>query len=239
MQRSVVVLDVESSSERSNPEIGKLRSAMYRVLNEAVQRAGLAGDDVDIDIEDRGDGALIVVDAGPLVVLDPFAEHLIAVLQEENAAVEAVSWLRLRVALHSGPVHRDAHGLSGDTINETFAICDAPAVKATLRRAARAQLVLVVSDLLYKQVVRHRYGSINPAAYGKVDVPRTGEPAWVRVPGYPAAPVDEGEPGQPAPPSLPRENGTSIGNVILGDVGGSVAGRDQITYIAPPRDRHG
>jgi hypothetical protein len=241
MQRSVVVLDVESSSERSNPEIGKLRSAMYRVLDEAVQRAGLAGHDIDIDIEDRGDGALIVVDAGPLVLLDPFAEHLIAVLQEENAAVEAVSWLRLRVALHSGLVHRDAHGWSGDTINATFAICDAPAVKATLQRADRAQLVLVVSDLLYKQVVRHRYGSINPATYGNVDVQRIGEPAWVRVPGYPAAPVDEDEPGQPDPSSLPREADTRIGSVFYGDttVHGPVIGRDQHNHLAPPRDRHG
>ena len=239
IQRSVVVLDVESSSERSNPEIGELRSAMYRVLNEAVQRAGLAGP--DIDIEDRGDGALIVVDAGPLVLFDPFAEHLIAVLQEENAAVEAVSWLRLRVALHSGPVHRDARGWSGDTINETFAIGDAPTVKATLRRAARAQLVLAVSELLYKQVVRHRYGSINPATYGRVDVQRIGEPAWVRVPGYPAAPVDEDEPGQPDPPPPPREGDTWIGSVFLGDptVQGPVIGRDQHTHIAPPRNRHG
>jgi hypothetical protein len=201
IQRSVVVLDVESSSERSNPEIGELRRAMYRVLEEAVQRAGLAGR--DIHIEDRGDGALVVVDAGPLVLFEPFAEHLIAALREENAAVELLSWLRLRVALHSGLVHSDAHGWSGDTINATFAICDAPAVKATLRRADRAQLVLVVSNLLYNQVVRHRYGSINPATYGKVDVQRLGEPAWVRAPGYPAAPVEAHEPGPVASHAVP------------------------------------
>lgn len=172
IQRSVVVLDIESSSERSNPEIGKLRDALYRVLDESLRRARLA--DRDIHIEDRGDGALIVVDGAALVLLDPFAEHLIAVLQEENATVEAASWLRLRVAVHAGPVHPDVHGWSGDTINAAFAICDAPSVKATLRRADRAQLVLVVSDLLYEQVVRHGYRSINRATYGKVDVQRIG-----------------------------------------------------------------
>jgi len=205
IQRSVVVLDVESSSERSNPEIGKLRTALYRVLDEAVQRAGLVAR--DIDIEDRGDGALVVVDADPVVLLDSFAEGLVAVLRVENAAVEAVSWLRLRVALHKGPVHRDEHGWSGDTINATFAICDAPAVKATLRRADRAQLVLVVSELLYREVVRHGYRSINPATYGKVDVQRIGEPAWVRVPGYPAPPTEAPQPGEAAPQAPPENPG--------------------------------
>lgn len=238
IQRSVVVLDVESSSERSNPEIGKLRSAMYRVLDEALQRAGLAGR--DIDIEDRGDGALIVIDAVPLVLLDLFAEHLIVVLREENAAVEAVSWLRLRVALHRGPVHRDEHGWSGDTINATFAICDAPAVKTTLRRADRAQLVLVVSDLLYKQVVRHGYGSINRATYGKVDVQRIGEPAWVRAPGYPAPPTEAQQPAQVAPQAPSETPGIRIGN-IFGDhtVADTIIGGDQIVRNSPPCDRHG
>jgi hypothetical protein len=247
IRRSVMVFDVESSSTMTNPESIAARAAVYRVRDAAIEFAGLA--EADFPTDDRGDGLLIVTETVPVVLLDPFVERLSAALQEENAAREASSWLRLRVALHAGPVHVDAHGWSGDTVNATFALCNAPAVKATLRRADRAQLVLVVSDLLYKEVVRHRYRSINPASYGQVDVARVGEPAWVRVPGYPAAPVDGDEPRQPAPPSRPPESALTIGNFVGGDArgnfvggdvnGGTVVGRDWNTYEASPTDRDG
>jgi hypothetical protein len=80
-------------------------------------------------------------------------------------------------------------------------------VKAALRGADRSQLVLVVSDLLYKQVVRHGYRSVNPATYGKVDVQRIGEPAWVRAPGYPAAPIEAQQPGPAASHAVPGVTG--------------------------------
>jgi class 3 adenylate cyclase len=237
IQRSVLVLEVEPSGHPSDPEIGELRSAMHRVLDEAVARAGLA--DASIDIEDHGDRALIVVDAPPLVLLDPFAERLIAVVREQNTSVEASAWLRLRVALHAGPVHAGAHGWSGDTIDAVRAICDAPPVKATLQRADRTQLVLAVSDLLYKQVVRHGYRSINPATYGPVHVERIGERAWVRVPGYPAPPT---EPERPADAAAPAPPETRIG-VVFGDhaevSGGKVVGGDYIVGDPRPGGRHG
>jgi hypothetical protein len=236
IQRSVLVLEVEPSGDLSDPVIDEFRSAMHRVLDEAVARAGLA--DAGIDIEVHDDRALIVVDAPPLVLLDPFAERLIAVVREQNASIEAGAWLRLRVALHAGPIHAGPHGWSGDTINAVRAICEAPPVKATLRRADRAPLVLAVSDRLYNEVVRRGYRSINPATYRPIRVEHSGERAWVRAPGYPAPPT---EPEPPRDTAAPASSETKIGVMFRDHTnvsGGQIIGGDHIGGDPTHGDRH-
>lgn len=184
LSRSFLVIDVEKSSNRANSAQTVLRADLYAMVGEAMETAGLTAD--RYAVEDRGDGVMVVADAGVLDVLDPLADVVVDALARRNATVAPPDWMRLRIAVHHGLVHRDEHGWTGDALTTTFRINNMKPVKDVLRAADRAQAVLAVSDAVYRDVVCQGYRGLQPGTYREVaDDERT---AWVRVPGYAAPP---------------------------------------------------
>jgi hypothetical protein len=70
----------------------------------------------------------------------------------------------MRAAVHAGEVHYDGKGIFGEALDITFRLLDAPEVKSRLSET-RAPLVLVVSDDIYRSVVRHCYEGIDRDAF--------------------------------------------------------------------------
>jgi len=182
--RSFLILDVERSRDRDNPRRRIVRRDLYAVLDGALADAGIEPEQVTI--EDRGDGALAVVDRPVLDVLDDVVRGLVKHLARINSEKAPPDWLRLRFAVHSGLVHQDEHGWSGAALDETFVLNGLEQVKAMLRAANRAQSVLVVSNEIYRNVVSHTYRDLDPTVYRKIEDNR--QIGWVMVPGYPAPP---------------------------------------------------
>src|ERR687887_463549 len=114
--------------------------------------------------------------------------------------------LRLRVAVHEGHVLADAHGHSGEAVNHTFRLLDAQAARAMLAGYPDADAVLIISDTLYQEVVRHAYQGLDPAVWQPVGVhaKETRTRGWVHVPGLarqpdvPSALAGDGEGGDDA-----------------------------------------
>ncbi|SER23070.1 hypothetical protein SAMN05216188_10963 [Lentzea xinjiangensis] len=205
--RTFLVVDVEKSSDRGNEELALLRRQLYSMLNKAMSAAELMGGKAAV--EDRGDGFLVVADASVLDVLVSLTDTLVDELTRYNATVVPTDWLRLRIAVHSGLVHRDFRGWSGEELTRTFRICDAPEAKLTLEAAQRGQAVVIVSDHVYETVVKHRYRGLPRDSFREI---RSGF-AWARVPGYSSPPVPQ-PPAEPGPPpSSPP--GVSGGNLDL------------------------
>jgi tetratricopeptide (TPR) repeat protein len=94
--------------------------------------------------------------------------------------------MRLRMALHAGEVHPDAHGVTGNAVNRTFRLADASALKSALDNSAGV-LALIVSDWFYDEVVRHEPAA-GPGCYRRVRavVKETRAVAWIRVLDSPA-----------------------------------------------------
>ncbi|MFE7509807.1 hypothetical protein ACFU8I_00990 [Streptomyces sp. NPDC057540] len=194
----IMVLDIENFSARTDPIQRSLRTGMYGVLRAALAQAGLAAD--DIVTEDRGDGILMIVPAtvSPLVLAGPFVRALDDELKQKAVEYSAAHAMRFRVALHQGLAARDGEGWSGDAVNTACRLVDAGPLRGVLATASSSRMVFVVSEEIYRAVVRHGHRTVDPAAY--LPMPfrtKHGEliESWVTVP------------GSPAPPGLPQADG--------------------------------
>jgi hypothetical protein len=184
--RSILVIDVEDSSSRLDPDLMTLRRALYEVVEDALDRSSIAPE--CWVREDRGDGILLLVDSTvpKIKIADEFLYHLSTSLLAHNQNNDLEKWMRLRTALHAGEVQRDSNGWGSAALTLTFRLAEAKTVKKMFAAASRAQSVVVVSDHLYQGVIRHGHGAIDAASYREVEVPVGADTvrAWVRMPGY-------------------------------------------------------
>jgi hypothetical protein len=166
VHRSIVAVDVEGSTKRTNPAKGKLRRILYDLLDRALKASGIGPRHLEA-LADRGDGVLILIrpydDVPKTVLIGRLIPALTALLAEHNAAVaEPELRMRLRAVVHAGEVHDDDWGFYGDDIDVAFRLLEAPTVKRTLREAPEAPLVLVVSEEIWAGIVRHGYFDDGP-----------------------------------------------------------------------------
>ncbi len=194
---SMMVIDIERSAERTNPEQIRNREALYGINHRALVSAGIE----PLAREDRGDGffQLFPASLAKQRLLGPF----VAALDRELRAHSWDSGLRARLAMHAGEVARDAHGWGGADLNAVFRLADLPDLRAALAAAPRAVLAVAISDVLYQGVVRHNYPDTQPEAFRRIRYTvkeMRDQWAWIRVPGYVEPPgLDDGTVAQTTP----------------------------------------
>jgi CRP-like cAMP-binding protein/tetratricopeptide (TPR) repeat protein len=163
---SIVFTDVAGFSDpvRNDSDRDVVRAAMYEILRSGFDAARVPW--AACYREDRGDGAVIVVP--PTIsthrLVDPLLAELADRLRQYNRRASEVVRIQLRVALHVGPVGRDAEGLTGQAVIAAARIVDAPVIKARLA-AEQADLIFAASDYVYDHVVRNCAGRVDPAAF--------------------------------------------------------------------------
>jgi hypothetical protein len=184
--RSIVAVDIESSTARTNPTKAKLRHVLYELFEESLQVSGIAECHRDALI-DRGDGILALVhpvDQAPkALLLNSFIPTLSRLLTDHDTHYPDRQF-RLRAVVHAGEVHYDNRGCFGEALDITFRLLDAAEVKRRLRQTA-APLVLVVSDDIYRSVIRHRYPGIDENAFEPLVRVRLADQrhrGWIYVP---------------------------------------------------------
>ena len=181
---TLLAIDICAFGDRRRDNLVQLhlRQQMYEKLGEACAITCLPLP--DCHQEDRGDGVLIIVppDVQADDLLDPFAHHLTAVLRRYNRLASQVSRLQLRVAVHTGLVHRDTHGVAGRALIHLFRLLEAPAFKNALN-GIDADLGMIVSDRLYNDAIDNG-ALINPDAYRRMRITckETRTYAWVWFP---------------------------------------------------------
>ena len=223
---SVVFTDVAGFSDpvRNDGDRDVVRAAMYEILRSAFDASGVPW--AACYREDRGDGAVIVVP--PTIstrrVVDPLLAELADRLRQYNRRASEVVRIQLRVALHAGPVGKDAEGLTGQAVIAAARIVDAPVIKARLA-AEQADLIFAASDYVYDHVVRNCAGRVDPAAFEHMEcqVKEMHVSAWVHLAGRVAAP-----PGLSlaSPPSRESSPGPLPVAAPLGKLPPDVRGRD-------------
>ncbi|MFL6121608.1 hypothetical protein [Actinophytocola sp.] len=201
--RSILVFDVEGFSEpyRDDRARTAVRAALYGVLREAFQAAGLAWPPEGH--EDRGDGVIVLV--SPLVpkvlLIDPLLDCLCAALAEHNRNARLAERFRLRCAVHAGEVSNDPYGMSGIDLILACRMLDAAELRTALRNCP-VDVATSFSDAFYEAAVRHGYRDIDPATYHPVlvQVKKNRIHAWIHLPGTAAPPVlTPAASGHPAP----------------------------------------
>ncbi|WP_459115350.1 nucleotidyl cyclase domain-containing protein, partial [Streptomyces siamensis] len=181
---TLLALDIEQFARSSTPVQGYLRRRLHEIFGNAVRSYGIQPDGVGV--EDRGDGLIALFP--PSVALAEVLDTLPRALQEElrhhNRLASPQGQLRLRAAVHTGPVARDDRGWTGAALNQVARMIDAPVLTDALGAEPRSPLALLVSDATFRSVLQ----PATAVDYAQVTVdgpPDEGIRAWVSVPGVP------------------------------------------------------
>jgi len=199
VHRSILAVDIEGSTRRTNTVKEELRHLVYQLVVEALGIVGI--DDHYYDpFTDRGDGVLVLVRPAdefpkPLLLscLIPALASLLAAHNSGIPLTEQPRVLRLRAVIHAGEVHYDGKGFFGEDLDVAFRLLDAPRFKAHLRTAT-TPLALVASDYIYQSIIRHGYAGIDGGEFFPLVTVNVGDQrrkGWVHLPrtaGY-AVPV--------------------------------------------------
>lgn len=193
LHRSIIAIDIERSISpvRTNPIRGELRREAYRLLDTAMRTAGITDEHCD-PLTDRGDGVLALVhpvdDLPKTLLLNPVIPVLVKLLADRNDSLASAERhrreLRLRAVIHAGEVHYDGKGYFGEALDVAFRLLDAPRLKECLLHSV-TPLVLVVSEDIYRSIVRHEYDGIPGSAFVplvRVMVSGRRQRGWVHIP---------------------------------------------------------
>ena len=119
LHQAIVVVDVAGFTNPKRKMVHQLavQEGVYGVLRVAFAEAGV--DLGSCTMEDRGDGAVILVPPGvaKIQLADQLPNRLIAGLRRYNAVHSAEAAVQLRVGLHAGEVHQNSYGAVGHAVN--------------------------------------------------------------------------------------------------------------------------
>jgi hypothetical protein len=204
VHRSIVALDIEGSTRRTNLVKGELRRILYELLGAALLAAGIVHEHLE-HLTDRGDGVLVLIrphdDVPKTLILGRLIPVLTGLLAEYNASVPRHELqLRLRAVVHAGEVHHDGQGFYGDDLDVAFRLLDTPSIKKVLRETAASPLVLVISEEIFNSIVQQGYFEGQPyCPLGRVRVGNRYRRGWVHIP-TPVYP--DRQPNGQQPPAL-------------------------------------
>ncbi|GAA3869703.1 hypothetical protein GCM10022243_38940 [Saccharothrix violaceirubra] len=159
--RLLVAVDVEGYSRLDALEQSRVQSRLGEVLDVAAADCGL--DRSGWYRQPRGDGELAVLpaDVDTAWVVGAFTDCLASALAGLRTAGTP---LRMRVAMHCGPLIPGRFGVVGDAPIVTSRLLDAQVVRRTLAECGD-DLVLVISRQLYDDVVRTRFHDLDPGRF--------------------------------------------------------------------------
>ncbi|MEU8618686.1 hypothetical protein [Streptomyces sp. NPDC048623] len=200
LHRLVVFGDVVGSGRLGMDEKRLTRAAMYEAFGEAYASVGI--EPGTVHQEDRGDGILAALrpDVPPALIVGRWIATLHASLRAYNAAHGGGGGagrggggrrLRLRVGMNAGLVLDDGRGLVGRAVDLACRLCDSTPARRVMTDAPDVELLIVVSDWLYRNVVVEGGRFVEPDRYRRAAVvaKETHEDAWFHVPGLPEPPA--------------------------------------------------
>ncbi|MFD7572377.1 hypothetical protein ACFV6U_17905 [Streptomyces sp. NPDC059810] len=224
IHRFVVFGDICGSGTLDLAEKKHQRAAMYAAFDDAYSSVGV--EPGTFHQEDRGDGILVALrpDVPPTLMVGRWIDTLYESLRAHNQG--RVRPLRLRIGMNAGLVTQDRHGLVGRAVDLAARLCDSAPAKRIMNETPEIDLVVVVSDWLYGNVVADGGRYVEPDHYrsARIRSKETDEAAWFHVPRRPAPPLigrdgelpPEGEPAPAGEPAAAGEPGAPGGRAPAG-----------------------
>ncbi|WP_194894729.1 hypothetical protein [Catenulispora pinisilvae] len=185
--RALLAVDVEGSSGRGNPALMTVRRTLAQALAESVERSGIVWE--RCLREDLGDGIRLIAPEGAsrAAFIHPLIVELGARLRAHNRYAGFSTRIRLRVAVHAGDVIVGPDGAqAGASLAVLARMLDARASREALKREPETTpLVLLISDHVYEETVRHGYPGMDPGEFESVEIAEKEYTArgWLHVPG--------------------------------------------------------
>jgi hypothetical protein len=161
-----------------------MHKALYGMLGDALRDAGISWD--ACYLSDQGDGVLAFIppEIPAEGLVGPFPARLRSLIRHYNHVSSEAARMQLRVAVHSGPVYTDGHGLVSDDITLLCRMLNARRLRDVLA-SSRAELVMAVSERIHESMVLRHPSLADPAAFTRFTarVKLTNVRGWLHVPG--------------------------------------------------------
>ncbi|WP_229852196.1 hypothetical protein [Streptomyces albospinus] len=119
-------------------------------------------------------------------LVDDLVRHLVSELREYNGLRVPAARLRLRAAIHHGPVELADNGFAGTAVVATSRLLSSRYLYEALKVHDAADLALLLSDDVYRSTVAGGHTTLSVADFRRVTV-REKEyeaTAWLQVPGH-------------------------------------------------------
>jgi hypothetical protein len=170
VRRLCLVVDVEHYSRYGNPQAVEVQKRLLWSMWHACKAAGV--DPRRCEQQDRGDGQLILL---PPAIDEAFAVPRLllatrAALYRVNRRPEDVGRMRLRAAMAQSPVHKAATGYVGAAVMDACRLLDSQPLRRALAKNHETDVAAFVTDDIYRHVIAHGYGDLDPGAFKKVEV---------------------------------------------------------------------
>lgn len=181
--RLCMAADIEAYSRFSNLEAMRAQERFVELLSTARAFAGV--DESAVHTDTGGDGQYAVLPAGidETAVVPGLLAGLERAAQKINNDLNEHARLRIRVALDRGIVTPGVNGWVGRSTITVHRLLDSGPLRAALREHSRRSSAVMISDVLYQDLVRHGYGGLAPEDFVDtvVDLPQKKfmERAWL------------------------------------------------------------
>ncbi|MFJ6075644.1 hypothetical protein ACIQFU_33245 [Streptomyces sp. NPDC093065] len=246
-------MDAQAYGSRNDRRQSEIQHDLPRLLDRAARASGL--DRAQWHIQRKGDEQLAVrpVDGQEPRIVDDYVRHLVAELREYNLQRVPEARMRLRAAIHHGLVELADNGFAGAAVVATARLLNAPALYASLDARTEADLVLLLSDGVYRSVVQGGHTTLTSEDFTPVGVRVKDyeDTAWIRVPvlgAHAAAPRDvrAAAPETTTEPTAPGSSADAPSGATAGTgAGGTATGHEyraekiNVTHVTGSVDARG
>ncbi|GAA0917541.1 hypothetical protein [Nonomuraea longicatena] len=183
-RRLIVAVDAEGYGRGDDLRHDSIQSGLAQVMDRGAREAGLRRE--TWTRQEAGDGEVIVLPEGEpeLQVIDDLVHRVRKALHDHNRERRDDARLRIRISIGHGVVKRGAMGFVGQIVVTTCRLLNAQAGRTALKLNPRADLVLILTDRLYEDVVRQLHTSYRPESFTRLEVrtKQRTEIAWMWLP---------------------------------------------------------
>jgi hypothetical protein len=166
----VVAVDVERYSARSMRDQFLAQRDLGRVLDAAAELAGLDRGHWHRQISGDGELAVLPAETDVARVVGVFSERLRETLADLNSARPAGSRLRMRLVFHYGTLVAGPFGPAGETPIVVSRLLDAEPLRRSLAQRPAHDLVMAVSDTLFRDIVSTGFCALDPADFDAIQI---------------------------------------------------------------------
>lgn len=181
--RIIVLVDVEAFGRPDRTDLDRkvVRAGLYRLMEQSVREAGIPWG--NCRREDRGDGIMLLAPAevpGNLFV-EALPSAVLRALTAYNHGRAISQRLRLRMAISSGQIYPDGHGVGGMALIHAYRLLEAAQLRETL--SGSRTLALITSSAFFDEVIRHGPAALRNDFFPvRVTQKETDDTAWIRLP---------------------------------------------------------
>jgi hypothetical protein len=168
--RFLVAVDLEGFSNLSTRAQRAAQSVLHRALNEAAKRADLDRGTWSRQVGGDGELAVLPSETNGIRLLADFPRELATVLADVNAQRSTEPRIRVRIAIHHGTLSPGCLGPVGQAPIVVSRLLDSVLLRRELKQRSEADLVLIVSDSIYRDIVETQLGGLEPATFRRVVV---------------------------------------------------------------------